>query len=160
MIASPTIRPADPRDAAGIAEMSRDLIEQGLGWSWRERRVLRCIHDPETNVILAFEGGRRVGFAIMRYLDDEAHLLLLAVDPAAGRRGIGGAMVEWLEESARTAGVGQAYLEARVTNLGGRAFYKRLGYREIQQVPGYYQGREASVRLAKDLWLERWEIDT
>jgi len=45
------------------------------------------------------------------------------------------------------------YLEARLTNGTARAFYARLGYREIQTLPGYYQGREACVRLAKDLWL-------
>ena len=88
-----------------------------------------------------------------KYLDDEAHLLLLAVPAHAGRRGIGSAMVGWLERSALVAGVGQVYLEARLTNGAARSFYARLGYREIQTLPGYYQGREACVRLAKDLWL-------
>ena len=159
MIATPTIQPALPSDAANIAEMSRDLIEQGLGWSWRAHRVLRCMADAETNVVVALEAGRRVGFAIMKYHDDEAHLLLLAVEPAWARRGVGRAMMGWLEQSALTAGIGQVYLEARITNAAARAFYKRLGYREVDLVQRYYKGREASVRLAKDLWLERWEID-
>lgn len=151
----PTIRLATPGDAAHIAAMSRDLIERGLGWSWTERRVLRSIVDAETNVAVAVVAGRRIGFAITKYLFDEAHLLLLAVQPAHGRRGTGSALVGWLEKVALTAGLGQIYLEARVGNAAARAFYQRLGYSEIQLLPGYYQGREASVRLAKDLWLER-----
>ncbi|CAN5889214.1 ribosomal protein S18-alanine N-acetyltransferase [soil metagenome] len=149
------IRRARAGDALRIAEMSRDLIESGLGWSWTVPRVLRSLGDAQTNVVVALAAGQRIGFAIMKYHDDEAHLLLLAVRSAAGRRGVGTALVEWLEKAALVAGVGQVYLEARVTNSAARAFYKRLGYSEIQLVPGYYQGREASVRLAKDLWAER-----
>ena len=89
----------------------------------------------------------------MKYHDEEAHLLLLAVRADAGRRGTGAALVTWLERSALIAGVGQVYLEARLANGAARAFYAKLGYREIQTLPGYYQGREACVRLAKDLWL-------
>jgi hypothetical protein len=28
-----------------------------------------------------------------------------------------------------------------------------LAYKEIQSVPGYYQGKRSAVRLARDLWL-------
>ena len=92
-----------------------------------------------------------LGFGIMKYADEEAHLLLLAVDPAHARRGLGAALVAWLEDSARVAGVGPVYVEARATNAAARAFYRRLGYGEIQRLPGYYGGVEASVRMAKDL---------
>jgi [ribosomal protein S18]-alanine N-acetyltransferase len=91
----------------------------------------------------------------MRYRDDDAHLLLLAVQPALMRRGIGTALMAWLEKVAVTAGVDRISLEARVSNAPARAFYARLGYVESQVRPGYYQGREASVRMTKDLWLER-----
>ena len=149
------LRLADESDAPRIADMSRDLIEQGLGWSWRGHRVLRCIRDADINVLVASFHGRTVGFAIMSYRDEEAHLLLFAVDPRFGRRGIGSALLRWLEQSALVAGIGQVYLESRVTNAAARAFYKLHGYREVQLVQHYYQGVEASVRLAKDLWLER-----
>ncbi len=149
------IRLAQRADALPIATMSRDLIERGLGWSWTPLRVQRSIADVDTNVVVAEVGGERVGFGIMKYRDEEAHLLLLAVQPGSGRRGIGAALVAWLEASARTAGVGQAWLEARAVNTVARAFYRRLGYEEVAVVPGYYRGVEASIRMAKDLWLEQ-----
>jgi [ribosomal protein S18]-alanine N-acetyltransferase len=142
-------------DATAIAALSRDRIEHGLGWSWTAPRVLRSIQDPASNVVVAQEpvNARLIGFGIMKYHDLEAHLLLLAVSPDAVRGGIGSALLGWLERSALVAGVGQVYLESRLTNQAARAFYARAGYREIQVVPGYYSGQEAAVRLAKDLWL-------
>jgi ribosomal-protein-alanine N-acetyltransferase len=96
-----------------------------------------------------------LGFGIMKYDDDEAHLLLLAVQMAWARQGIGTALVGWLERSASIAGVARVHLEARASNASARAFYQRLGYRETQSLPGYYQGREACVRMVRDLRAER-----
>lgn len=153
-MAEQAIRIAQRADAPPIARLSRDQIERGLGWSWTAPRVLRSILDPNSNVIVAPGGahGGLAGFGIMKYHDEEAHLLLLAVDPGVRRQGLGAALVAWLEASAQVAGIGTIYLEARASNGGARAFYRHLGYREIQQVEGYYSGREASVRLARDLW--------
>jgi ribosomal-protein-alanine N-acetyltransferase len=97
----------------------------------------------------------RAGFAIMKYGDDEAHLLLLAIEPAHRRHGIGSALVEWLERSAQVAGIGRVTLEARASNEAARAFYRRLGYSQAQVLPGYYGGRETSVRMTKAFGLSR-----
>ena len=146
------IRLASPRDAVQIGEMSRELIEVGLGWSWTPRRVLRSLHEPDTNVAVARDSARMVGFAISHYRLDQAHIALLAVDRSIRRRGIGTALVKWTENTALTTGIGVVYLEARLSNVGARAFYRKLGYREIARVPGMYRGIETGVRLAKDLW--------
>ncbi|HEY8707314.1 MAG TPA: GNAT family N-acetyltransferase [Burkholderiaceae bacterium] len=157
MISDLTLRLASRADAPAIARLSRDRIEQGLGWSWTAPRVLRSILDAQTNVVVAREAARLLGFGIMKYHDDDAHLLLLAVRASSCRRGVGAALVAWLERSASVAGIGQVVLEARISNEAARAFYRHLGYREMQTVPGYYAGREAGVRLAKDLRLGRPE---
>jgi [ribosomal protein S18]-alanine N-acetyltransferase len=147
------LRLAHRGHAQAIATLSRDRIERGLGWSWTARRVMRSMTDADTNVLVALDPADAVcGFAIMKFGDDEAHLLLLAVQAERGRRGIGSAMVGWLEAVAGVAGVRRIFLEAREANGPARAFYRRLGYREVELLPGYYQGREDSVRLLKDLW--------
>lgn len=153
MIADTTLRLAHRGHAHAIATLSRDRIERGLGWSWTARRVVRSIADADTNVLVALDAADALqGFGIMKYGDDEAHLLLLAVQAARGRRGIGSALMGWLEAAALTAGVRSIFLEAREANGPARAFYRRLGYREVDLLPGYYQGREDSVRLLKNLW--------
>ena len=146
-----SIRFATRGDALVIAEMSRDLIEKGLGWSWTKERVTRCLRHADTNVVVAMRNADSAGFGIMKYGQDEAHLLLLAVRPEHARRGVGTALVEWLERSARVAGIARVSLEARFSNVDASSFYNRLGYNQAQLLPGYYGGREASVRMAKEL---------
>jgi len=148
---SMSIRFANRADALAIAEMSRDLIEKGLGWSWTKERVTRCLRHPDTNVVVAIRNADRAGFGIMKYGEDEAHLLLLAVRPAHLRCGVGRTIVDWLEASARVAGIARISLEARFSNVDARNFYSRLGYSQAELLPGYYGGREASVRMAKEL---------
>jgi ribosomal-protein-alanine N-acetyltransferase len=146
------LRLAQPGDAAAIAAMSRDLVEEGLGWSWTRQRVARCIADPHTNVLTARHGGRLAGFGIMKYRDDEAHLLLFAVGRTARRRGVGSALMAWLEKTVVVAGIGVIQLETRARNRAARAFYASLGYHEVATVAGYYRGVESGIRLSKDLW--------
>jgi [ribosomal protein S18]-alanine N-acetyltransferase len=149
MAATHEIRLATLADACGIARMSRDCIEQGLGWSWTETRVERSIRDRATNVIVARAGSSLLGFGIMRYGAQTAHLLLLAVQPGRRRRGLGRALVRWLEAPAQVAGIERIQVETRADNAVARPFYQQLGYREIARIPGYYQGMEDGLRLEK-----------
>jgi ribosomal-protein-alanine N-acetyltransferase len=96
-----------------------------------------------------------VGFAILRYGDDVAHLNLLAVAPAHRRRGVARALLQWLEETALTAGTFVIGLELREGNAAARAFYRLLGYRELGQIPGYYQGVENAIRMVRDVRPQR-----
>lgn len=136
-----------------IAEMSRDLIEVGLGWSWTVRRVAACLEDKAASVAVAHDAGRVIGFAIAKFRMDEAHILLLAVDEAHRRCGVGTALIRWIEKTALVAGIGIVYLEARLANAGAREFYKALGYKEFKVDAKRYRGVEAGVRLGKDLWV-------
>lgn len=141
-----------PADARRVAAMSRDFIEVGLGWRWTADRILHCLNDKATNVVVAEQYDKLAGFAIMEYGDDKAHLLLLAVLEQARRQRIGSTLVSWLESTALTAGIANIFLEARTRNEAARAFYRALGYREIKLIRGFYRGREDGVRMAKDLW--------
>lgn len=138
-------------DAPAIADLSRALIETGLAWAWVPRRVAASIRHPETNVLVARDGARIAGFGIMRYGAEEAHLELFAVDRDYRERGLGRRLLEWLERPARVAGLARIVLEVRASNAGAQAFYERLGYRPLTRWPGYYQGREAALRMGRSL---------
>jgi ribosomal-protein-alanine N-acetyltransferase len=146
-----SLRLARPADAAAIANMSRDLIEYGLQWRWTPMRVAASIRAPDVNVLVACSHDNIAGFAIMRYGDDDAHLDLLAVAPRYRRAGIGRQLLEWLEECAVVAGIFNVALEVRAENEGAQLFYKRMGYSTLVQLPGYYQGIEAALRMSRDL---------
>ena len=151
MIATPLVRLARSPDAVTIAEMSRDYIEYGLGWSWTPTRVLAAIRDRSTNTAVLGVGDVIDGFGIMQYGDETAHLALLAVRPMQQHRGLGSHLLAWLEEPARVAGIVRVRLEARADNPAAIGFYRRLGYLEIDRVRGYYRGSLDAVRLEKAL---------
>ena len=138
-------------DAAGIAAMSRDLIEQGLGWSWTQARVRDSLRNPDTNVAIMRDDNGLVAFGIMSYREDTAHLLLFAVRASEQRRGLGTAVLRWLEEVARTAGIERVQVECRRDNPAARNFYGEHGYHEFVISKGYYRGVEDAVRLEKRL---------
>ncbi len=146
---------ASTRDANRIALMSRDLIESGLGWSWRAQRVARQIARRDATVLVARDRYALCGFAVMRLLDEYARLDLLAVTPHRQRSGIGSRLLHRLEDCARTAGTGLMHLEVRETNMPARAFYRAVGYLELVRLPGYYCGRESAVRMYRDLRVAR-----
>jgi len=154
-----TIRLAEPGDARAIAEMSRDFIESGLGWRYDPASIERSLRRRETVVLAASERQTYVararpalsGFAIMDFGDERAHLVLLAVQPVQRRRGIGRRLVEWLMESAVTAGMASVHLELRADNAAGRRFYRALGFSETVLIPRYYDGREAAMRMIRVL---------
>jgi [ribosomal protein S18]-alanine N-acetyltransferase len=164
---SVTIRIAEAGDARVIAEMSRDHIESGLGWRYDPAHIQRAMRRRETVVLAASERPIRVvgarppyvpgepstlsGFAIMDFGDERAHLVLLAVQPMQRRRGIGRRLVEWLLESALTAGIASVHLELRADNDAGRRFYRALGFSETVLMPRYYNGREAAMRMIRVL---------
>ncbi|HEY3808513.1 MAG TPA: GNAT family N-acetyltransferase [Steroidobacteraceae bacterium] len=153
MIAAPVIRLARTCDARLIAEMSRDYIEHGLGWSWTPARVLAAVADTTTNIAVIGAPESIAGFGIMQYGDDTAHLSLLAVRPHQQQRGLGRLLMAWLEEPARVAGIGCIRLEARADNPTAIAFYRKLDYLESSRVSGYYRGTIDAVRLEKRLFL-------
>jgi ribosomal-protein-alanine N-acetyltransferase len=150
MITASSIRLATRADARDIAWLSRDAIESGLAWSWTPRRVLTSLGETATNVIVARQAGSRLlGFAIMSYGDESAHLQLLAVQAGQRRRGIGSALLRWLEATTSAAGLGSIHLETRQRSAAARAFYRRHGFEETLLLAGYYQGVEDAVRMVK-----------
>lgn len=146
-----TLKLAAPADAATIAAMSRELIEAGLPWTWTHERVARNLAQPDTVILTARDGVPLVGFAIMQFGEERAHLSLLAVRPDYQRQSVGRRMLEWLTASALTAGIASIHLELREANLGARRFYLSQGFAESARIPGYYRGAETAVRMLRDI---------
>ena len=146
---------AADEDVTPIALMSRELIEAGLPWSWTPQRVAHSLHQSDTLVLAARAGACLAGFSIMQFGAERAHLSLLAVRTDYQRRGAARRMLQWLTESALTAGIAGIRLELRESNLAARRFYLAQGYVETARIPGYYQGVETAVRMLRDIRIER-----
>jgi ribosomal protein S18 acetylase RimI-like enzyme len=142
---------AEDADAHPLASFARDLIEAGLGWSYQPQRMASLIDDPDIITLVARERGEPIGFASMRFGDTRAHLILLAVQPALQRRGIGRRIILWVLDSARVAGIPSVHVELRMSNMPAFGFYRSLGFAETIRVHGYYRGRETARRMIRML---------
>ncbi len=147
MTAHTLIEPARQSDVPAMARLTREAIERGLAPRWTGPRIAAQLRRSDTVAVVARAGEERVGFGIMRFGRGAAHLALLAVAPERRRRGVGRALVEWLEATARVGGIVVVHLEARASGTGALEFYRQLGYEESAVVPRYYDGRESAVRM-------------
>ncbi len=89
--------------------------------------------------------GRLLAYTICSRYADAWHLMNIAVDPPARRRGIGSALLAALIER---AGAGESYtLEVRPSNPGAIAMYERFGFRSAGTRPRYYRdtGEDAVI---------------
>ncbi len=146
-----SLRRASHDEAPCIARLSRELIEHGLAWSWTPVRVLRAIGEDATNVVVMPGRHDVIGFGIMHYGEDCAHLALLGVQRAHQRQGCGARLLDWLLAPALAAGIASVRVEARADNPAALAFYERYGFSQRATVSGYYQGRIDAVRLERRL---------
>jgi ribosomal protein S18 acetylase RimI-like enzyme len=171
-------RLAKKSDLARIADLSRDYVEHGLGWSWTTERVKKSYLCRDTNILVACAksqnfnqpkrqfsqsgipqkhqtpGSQVIGFGIMHYGPAEANLNLLAVVPQYRRLGIAKLIVQWLERPALVAGIDVVYLQCRVLNTAAQLFYQKLGYRKLRNLPKYYSGKESAVLMGHDLLIQ------
>ncbi|MFA6310716.1 MAG: ribosomal protein S18-alanine N-acetyltransferase [Sterolibacterium sp.] len=100
------------------------------------------------------DGTRLVGYAVLMWVIDEAHLLNISIVPTRQRAGLGSLLLESLCEEARSHGVQRMILEVRQSNFAGRAFYARHGFTQLGERADYYpakQGREAALVLEKKI---------
>ena len=102
-------------------------------------------------------GRAPLGLRVRSYPDDDAHLLLFAVRSAQQRRGVGSAILHWLEEAARTAGAKRIRVECRRDNTAARNFYCEHAYDELSITTKFYRGLKDGIHLVK--WLRPVEVE-
>ncbi|BBH18045.1 hypothetical protein Back2_23320 [Nocardioides baekrokdamisoli] len=85
-------------------------------------------------------------YAVVSVLYDVTELQRLGVRQDARRSGAATRLVRDLAADLAARDVERMVLEVRVDNIGARAFYDRLGFRELSQRAGYYaDGTDAYV---------------
>lgn len=88
------------------------------------------------------------GYGIMSMGAGEAHILNVCVHRDLRCRGIGRRMIDALLAIAREAGMQEAFLEVRPSNVSALRLYQAMGFEQVGIRKGYYpahQGREDAV---------------
>ena len=120
-----------------VAELERSCFT--VPWS------RNALAEELDNALSAFlvaldENDRVVGYAGLQVVLDEGYITNVAVRPDCRRRGVAGALLRYVVDDMRSAGIGTLYL---LTDLCG--FYERFGWEYLCGVRG--DGEERLSRM-------------
>ncbi|SDX56831.1 ribosomal protein S18-alanine N-acetyltransferase [Marinobacter mobilis] len=134
------VRPLTETDLDAVIDIER----QSYSHPWAKGVFLDCFHPNYR--LWALEGSAGlVGYSIVSYQFDEAHLLNICISPASHRCGLGRRLLRHVVASAAHDGMVAVILEVRASNEQAARLYLSEGFQEIGRRPGYYpdgSGRE------------------
>jgi [ribosomal protein S18]-alanine N-acetyltransferase len=117
---------------------------------WSLAMFVLELSKPSGICLAVTESDRIVGYLVCSRYDQAWHLMNIAVDPDARRRGLGSALLAAMIER---AGESAAYtLEVRTSNAGAIALYERFGFRAAGTRRRYYTdtGEDAMIMWRAD----------
>jgi [ribosomal protein S18]-alanine N-acetyltransferase len=112
---------------------------------WSLAMFVLELGKPSGVCLAALDGGKVVGYLVCSRYAQVWHLMNIAVDPAARRRGVATGL---LKAMLVHAGPDEPYtLEVRTSNAPAIALYERFGFRSAGTRPRYYQdtGEDAMI---------------
>ena len=143
------IRPMVEIDLPEVAAVE----QSSYAFPWSENIFRDCLRVGYTCRALDL-AGQIIGYGVMSLGAGEAHILNVCVRDEFRNLGFGRRLLEHLLERAAAAGVAEAFLEVRPSNLAAIRLYQHLGFEQIGIRRGYYQasdGREDAIVLKLDL---------
>ena len=121
-------------------------------YPWNEGIFRDCLRMGYSNWVFTNSLDELLGYGLMSYAVDEAHILNLCVKREHRRQGLGVFILEHLMQEARNNDIAHVLLEVRRSNLPAIILYRQAGFVEIGQRRAYYPvpgGREDALVLAR-----------
>lgn len=117
-----------------------DLHDRAFPRPWSALEFEALLKSPGVFAVMGEAGEPAVekGFILCRSIAGEAEVLTIAVDPAARRRGWGGALVEMAAGIATETGSEAMFLEVASDNTAAIALYAATGFARVGLRKGYY----------------------
>jgi ribosomal-protein-alanine N-acetyltransferase len=153
-----TLRKFHIRDLESVVYINRTCLPENY-----VNHFFIDLHErfPET-FIVAEENGEIVGYIMCRIetglsnfgfggFIKKGHIVSLAVMPQHRRKGIGQALVVKAMEGMRLYNAKHCFLEVRVTNMPAINLYKKLGFKIIRTIHGYYSDGEDAYLMNREI---------
>jgi len=131
-----------------------ELLSFPVPWSRKSfRKELENSSSLSYAAHLPLNGGSKVvGYVCNWLIEDEFHILNLAVHPQHRRKGIGRTLLEYSLHRADQRDAEKAFLEVRRSNSPAIELYKKLGFRIIGVRPRYYSNNhEDAIIMTLDM---------
>lgn len=124
---------------------------------WTEKLFADCIRVGYECWVLV-DGDQVMGYGILSYSANEAHVLQLAIHPNHHHCGLGQKLLQHLLSMAKINGADEIFLEVRESNTPAINLYKKYSFVEIGIRKGYYpaasegQPKQNAITMALPLW--------
>ena len=155
--ASTSSHPFSPQDpqplGAGDLTACLALDQQALGNFWSREQWLKELEDPQRLSVGRWnhEHSELLSLASGWLVAGELQVMLVAVQPAQQRQGLGRQVLQALLEQAQQLGCHLATLEVAASNKAAIALYGALGFISCGQRSGYYRNGEDALLKCLDL---------
>jgi len=118
-----------------------------------ERSFRHLLKRGKASLFVYDEGERLLGYSLVLFHQNTsmARLYSLAISPESRGKGIAVKLMAASEMDALERGVVSMRLEVHVNNSTAIALYHKLGYRDFDIFPDYYEDHAAAIRMEKAL---------
>ncbi len=118
---------------------------------WTRGMFEREISLPISNFFVALSGDLVIGYGGFWRVEDEAHLINLAIHPKYRSKGCGRKLLEYLTASMVSQGLKKILLEVRKNNQPAIDLYGSFGFKITGVREKYYNNTEDAVLMEKNL---------
>jgi [ribosomal protein S18]-alanine N-acetyltransferase len=133
-------------DLDSLYAMDQACFDEHTAFSMQELQF--NLHHPQSVSLLAERSGVILGFVVAQIQAPFAHIVTLDVSPEARREKIADTLMKNLHKELSHRGVAVVILEVSVYNKPALRLYKKLDYKYVRSLPGYYHGREDAYQMA------------
>jgi ribosomal-protein-alanine N-acetyltransferase len=146
------LRPGNGGDLDEVMRIMTAAFRPCFGEAWTRSQCAGIMPMLGVTLTIAESGRAAVGFSLVRAVADEAELLLLAVDPAEQRQGIGQALLDEFVAKALAGGAHRLHLEVRDGNPAIE-LYRTSGFTAVGRRRNYYRATDGEAYDAVTLVL-------
>lgn len=133
----PSIRKMTLEDVSAVHDINAAVA---IG-AWSEKLFADCIAVGYECWVLV-EDTQVIGFGVMNYAANEAHILSISINQAYQRQGLGQKMLWHLLALAKGNNATEIFLEVRASNLAAIKLYKKNNFIEIGVRKDYYPAED------------------
>jgi len=150
------VREFRPEDLNAVIRINRQNLPENY-----PPFFFKLHHENFPKAFLVAEmGGEVIGYVMCRVetgrlytkegVGRQGHIVSIAVVPEMRRRGVGTSlMVKAMEALRKVYGVDEYYLEVRVSNTPAINLYRKLGFKPVKVLRGYYLDGEDAYLMAR-----------
>jgi [ribosomal protein S18]-alanine N-acetyltransferase len=155
------IRDYRPADFDRLWEIDQRCFAPGIAYTQMElsgfitrRNAVTLVAEAlasdsaRNDTAAANSAGRIAGFVVAHPIRRKyGRILTLDILPEARHRGLGTSLMSACEDRLRSFGCAEVYLETAVNNEAALGLYRKLGYRVLRTLAGYYASHSLDAFL-------------